>query len=105
MAVVTGDPSKAATFTIQLSMPAGYKIHAHFDPTEEKVEVTKGTFLVGMGDKFDLTKAKPMKTYRPCPARLERAQRRRVLGRLSLSELGGDHRLLSRRGTGNQCAS
>ncbi len=61
MAVVSGDPSKAATFTIQLSMPNGYKIPPHFHPTDESVSVKHGTFMVGMGDKFDASQAKPMK--------------------------------------------
>jgi quercetin dioxygenase-like cupin family protein len=61
MAVVSGDPGKAAPFTVQLAMPSGYKIAPHFHPTDEGVEVKKGTLLVGMGDKFDLSKAKPMK--------------------------------------------
>ncbi len=61
MAVVSGDPSKAELFLVELSMPNGYKIPPHFHPTDEVVEVKEGTFLVGMGDTFDLTKAKPMK--------------------------------------------
>jgi len=61
MAVVSGDPSKAEMFTAELAMPSGYKISPHFHPTDEVVEVKKGTLLVGMGDKFDASKAKPMK--------------------------------------------
>ena len=61
MAVVSGDPSKAGPFVIELAMPSGYQIAPHFHPTDEVVEVKKGTLLVGMGDKFDLSKAKPMK--------------------------------------------
>jgi quercetin dioxygenase-like cupin family protein len=61
MAVVSGDPSKPEMFTIELSMPKGYKIAPHFHPTEESVEVKKGTFLVGMGDTLDVAKANPMK--------------------------------------------
>ena len=53
MAVVSGDPGKAAMFTVQLSMPAGYKIPPHFHPTAEQVVVVKGTFMVGMGDRMD----------------------------------------------------
>jgi quercetin dioxygenase-like cupin family protein len=60
MAVVSGDPGKAGPFTIQLSMPDGYKIKPHTHPTDENVTVVKGTFLVGMGDTWDLAKAKPM---------------------------------------------
>jgi quercetin dioxygenase-like cupin family protein len=61
MAVVSGDPGKAALFTVELAMPSGYKIPPHFHPTDEIVEVKKGTLLVGMGDTFDASKAKPMK--------------------------------------------
>jgi len=61
MAVISGDPSKAALFTVQLSMPDGYKIPPHFHPTDESVEVKQGTFLVGMGDTLDLAKTKTMK--------------------------------------------
>ena len=61
MAVVSGDPGKAGEFVIELSMPAGYKISPHFHPTDETVQVMKGTFLVGMGDTFDAKSTKPMK--------------------------------------------
>ena len=61
MAVVSGDPGQAAPFTIQLSMPDGYRIPPHFHPTDEAVEVKKGTFLVGMGDTLDVAKANAMK--------------------------------------------
>ena len=61
MAVVSGDPSKAGQFVIELSMPGGYKIRPHFHPTDEIVQVKKGTFLVGMGDTFDVAKANAMK--------------------------------------------
>ena len=61
MAVVSGDPSKAEPFEVQLMMPSGYKIPPHFHPTDEVVEVKKGTFLVGMGDQFDSKKTAPMK--------------------------------------------
>jgi quercetin dioxygenase-like cupin family protein len=61
MAVVSGDPGKAALFTVELSMPKGYKIPPHFHPTEEAVEVKKGTFLVGMGDTLDVAKTNTMK--------------------------------------------
>ena len=61
MAVVSGDPGKAAPFTVELAMPSGYKIPPHFHPTDETVQVKKGTFLVGMGDTFDVKSTKPMK--------------------------------------------
>lgn len=60
MAVVSGDPSKAEKFVVELSFPAGYRIPPHFHPTEELVQVVKGLFLVGMGDTFDLSQTKAM---------------------------------------------
>ncbi len=67
IAVVSGDPSKAGPFVVELAMPSGYKIPPHFHPTDEVVEVKKGTLLVGMGDKFDLSKAKAMKAGEKAP--------------------------------------
>src|SRR5467141_5011539 len=60
MAVLSGDPATAAPFTVELAFPAGYKIPPHFHPTAETVTVKRGTLLVGMGDTFDESKAKPM---------------------------------------------
>ena len=42
IAVLHGDPSKKAEFTIRLKMPAGYKIPAHHHPTDEYVTVISG---------------------------------------------------------------
>ena len=54
MAVMQGDPSKAnALFTVRLRFPDGYVLPAHWHPTDENVTVISGTFLVGMGDRFD----------------------------------------------------
>jgi hypothetical protein len=61
MAVVSGDPGKAAPFTVELSFSDGYRIPPHFHPTDEAVEVKKGVFLVGMGDALDVTKTNAMK--------------------------------------------
>jgi hypothetical protein len=61
MAVVSGDPGKPGMFTVELKLPAGYKIPPHFHPTDETVEVKDGLFLYGMGDMFDAAKTSPMK--------------------------------------------
>src|SRR5881296_2669922 len=53
LAVLEGDPTKAAAFTMRLLMPDGYQIAAHFHPTTEHVTVIKGALMVGMGEKFD----------------------------------------------------
>lgn len=57
MAVMAGDPGKAALFTVRLDLPAGYKIAAHTHPADEFITVISGTFLLGMGDKLDAAKA------------------------------------------------
>jgi len=53
LTVVSGDPGKPGAFVVRLKMPAGYKIAAHWHPTDENVTVLTGTFGLGMGDKFD----------------------------------------------------
>ena len=71
MAVLQGDPSKAEPFTVRLRMPDGYRIAAHTHPTDEHVTVIQGTFLVGMGDRFnaDSLQALPTGSFVTAPAR------------------------------------
>jgi hypothetical protein len=52
-AVIEGDPKIAGLFTMRLWFPAGFKIPAHWHPADEHVTVISGTFLMGLGDKFD----------------------------------------------------
>jgi quercetin dioxygenase-like cupin family protein len=56
LAVLEGDPMKAGTYTMRLSMPNGYTIPPHFHPSDEHVTVVEGTFLVGMGGTIDASK-------------------------------------------------
>jgi quercetin dioxygenase-like cupin family protein len=58
IAVVSGDPGKAAPYTVRLKFPANYEIQAHSHPTDENVTVVSGQFFVGMGDKMDKTAGK-----------------------------------------------
>jgi mannose-6-phosphate isomerase-like protein (cupin superfamily) len=60
VAVVSGDPGKTGPFTLQLSVPSGYRIAPHWHPTDEHLVVKEGTFLVGMGDKMDANTMKSM---------------------------------------------
>lgn len=60
MAVERGDPSKRGEFIVRLSFPAGYRIPPHWHPTAEHVSIHSGTFLVGMGDALDESKAMKM---------------------------------------------
>lgn len=57
IAVVAGDPGKAEPFVIRFKAPAGYKVAPHTHPIDENVTVISGTFHVGMGEKFDESKA------------------------------------------------
>jgi quercetin dioxygenase-like cupin family protein len=47
---------------LRLSLPNGYRIQPHYHPGIEHVTVVKGTFRVGMGDKFDASALNSMPT-------------------------------------------
>ena len=56
LAVLDGNPAEAGPYTMRLRMPAGYRIPPHFHPAFEHVTVLRGSFKVGMGEKFDTSK-------------------------------------------------
>lgn len=62
MAVLQGDPGSTGLFTVRLDMPDGYKIAAHWHPTDEHITVISGTFLVGMGDTLNAAKTTALPT-------------------------------------------
>ena len=49
IAVLSGDPSKAAPYAVRLKFPANYAIPAHSHPGDENVTVTSGELSIGMG--------------------------------------------------------
>lgn len=53
LAVLEGDPAKAAPYAMRLKMPAGYKIPGHWHTRDEQLTIVSGTFLLHMGDDFD----------------------------------------------------
>jgi quercetin dioxygenase-like cupin family protein len=53
MAVMAGDPGASGPVAVRLKLPAGYKIPAHWHPTDEHVTVLSGVLYLGMGDKLD----------------------------------------------------
>jgi mannose-6-phosphate isomerase-like protein (cupin superfamily) len=55
LAVLEGNPNEAGPFTMRLLVPDRYRIPPHYHPVTEHVTVVKGTFKVGMGEKFDAT--------------------------------------------------
>ena len=57
LVVLEGDPTASSgDFTVRLKMPDGYKIAPHWHPNRENATVISGTFKVGMGDSFDVSK-------------------------------------------------
>ena len=56
--VVSGDPGKAAMFTIRAKLPANYTVPPHHHGSDEKVSVKSGgPMSYGMGDKMDTSNA------------------------------------------------
>ena len=53
VAVLHGDPSKKAPFTLRLKLPAGYKIPPHWHSNDEQLTILSGAFLLHMGDTMD----------------------------------------------------
>lgn len=53
VAVLDGDPGKAAMFTMRAKMPDGYVVPPHSHPSDEHVTVVSGTMMMGMGSKTD----------------------------------------------------
>jgi quercetin dioxygenase-like cupin family protein len=52
IAVLSGDPGKAAPYAVRLKFPANYAIQAHSHPTDENVVVVEGSLTFGMNDKL-----------------------------------------------------
>jgi hypothetical protein len=49
-AILMGDPSKAGPYVLRAKLPDGYKVPAHWHPTDENVTVLQGTLMVGKGE-------------------------------------------------------
>ena len=57
IAVMSGDPTKAAPYSVRLKFPADYAIPAHSHPTDENVVVVSGALTFGMGDALNKSAA------------------------------------------------
>src|SRR6185436_19215409 len=53
IAVLAGDPTKPAPYTVRLKFPANYDIPAHSHPEDENVSVVSGELFMQMGTKLD----------------------------------------------------
>jgi hypothetical protein len=58
---VSGDPTKAGTpFVIRIHAEAGYIIMPHTHPVDENIVVVKGSWALGMGERFNRDTLEPM---------------------------------------------
>jgi anti-sigma factor ChrR (cupin superfamily) len=53
IAALAGDSSKPGPYTVRLKFADGVKVAPHWHPEDENVTVLQGTFLAGMGEKYD----------------------------------------------------
>lgn len=53
LAVLHGDPSKKAPFTLRLKMPDAYKIPPHWHTRDEQLTIVSGNFILHMGDTME----------------------------------------------------
>jgi hypothetical protein len=60
LAVIEGPLNEAVPFTFRLRFPANYEVPAHWHPAVERVTVISGTVNMGVGDKLDREKTKPL---------------------------------------------
>lgn len=57
LAVIEGNPAASTgDYTLRVKLPDGYRFPPHWHPQRENVTVISGTFKVGMGDTFDVSK-------------------------------------------------
>jgi len=57
VSVLHGDPFSPGPFVLRLSLPDGYKIPLHWNPTGEHVTVLSGALQLGVGDSVDVSSA------------------------------------------------
>ena len=51
--VLRGNPDKGGELTMRALFPDGFKIPPHWHPKTENFAVLQGTFMLGLGDKWD----------------------------------------------------
>ena len=62
LAVIVGQPSEAAAYTIRARVPLGVKLMPHRHPEDRVYTVISGVFYIGLGDQFD---AATLQAYPP----------------------------------------
>ncbi|MBC5810030.1 MAG: cupin domain-containing protein [Candidatus Eremiobacteraeota bacterium] len=74
IAMLAGDFEKAGSlYAARIKLPDGFKFPPHSHGLAEQVTVMSGTFLVGLGDKVDAAKMKPLGpgSFVDVPAKIE----------------------------------
>jgi quercetin dioxygenase-like cupin family protein len=56
LAVLIGQPSEPAPYTIRVKSPHGAKLMPHKHPEDRVYTVISGVFYIGLGDEFDASK-------------------------------------------------
>jgi quercetin dioxygenase-like cupin family protein len=56
LAVLVGQPSEPAPYTIRVKVPHGEKLMPHKHPEDRVYTVISGIFYIGLGDQFDANK-------------------------------------------------
>jgi quercetin dioxygenase-like cupin family protein len=56
VAVLEGNPTKPGPFVVRLNIPDGTKFPVHYHDDTERLTIISGTFMAGIGTKFDATK-------------------------------------------------
>jgi quercetin dioxygenase-like cupin family protein len=53
LAILVGDPTKAAPYVIRVRVPSGTRMPPHAHPEDRIYTVLSGVFYIGLGEKFD----------------------------------------------------
>ena len=53
LAVIVGQPSQNAPYTIRVKVPHGVRLMPHRHPEDRVYTVMSGVFYIGLGDRFD----------------------------------------------------
>lgn len=56
LAVVVGNPSEPALYTVRVKVPNGVKLMPHRHPEDRIYTVISGVFYIGLGDEFNADK-------------------------------------------------
>jgi hypothetical protein len=62
LAIVAGEPSATAIYTVRVRVPHGVKLMPHRHPEDRLYTVISGIFYIGLGDRFE---AEKLQAYPP----------------------------------------